>query len=243
MSEPPSHHLAWLALQYICDELADDDRQAFEQRLADDQAAREAVAEAVEQCAAIRMAYCNWPGESPTNRPELAAAIEAGRGLPPSRLKRRAMFAAAWMVAAAAASLAALMLLPGNAERPQDPSAAGGLNGDAHALARAYIASESIQAHWATWAWPAEGSRDLEWGALELAPHIGGSNAEDAARLGSDDEAFLARDDVTIADTIDAVDWDSMPVDPLIPKADDWMLALVAVGDSAANAEGSDNEP
>lgn len=34
-----------------------------------------------------------------------------------------------------------------------------------------------------------------------------------------------------------------MPVDPLIPKADDWMLALVAVGDSAANAEGSDNEP
>ena len=51
---PQEHNeLDWLAFRYVADELPADARSAFEQRLAEDQTAREAVAEAVELAAAV----------------------------------------------------------------------------------------------------------------------------------------------------------------------------------------------
>ena len=47
--------LQWLAFQYIADELSDEERNAFEARLANDQEVREAVARAVELSTAIRL--------------------------------------------------------------------------------------------------------------------------------------------------------------------------------------------
>ena len=49
--------LVFTALQYIGDELTDDARGAFEARLLNDQAAREAVASAVEVSLATRAAF------------------------------------------------------------------------------------------------------------------------------------------------------------------------------------------
>lgn len=46
--EPTENSLEWLAFCYVADELSADERAAFEERLATDQAAREAVAAAVE---------------------------------------------------------------------------------------------------------------------------------------------------------------------------------------------------
>jgi hypothetical protein len=48
--------LHWLAFRYVCGELSADEETAFECRLAEDQAAREAVAAAVELQQAIRVA-------------------------------------------------------------------------------------------------------------------------------------------------------------------------------------------
>ena len=45
--------LAWLAFRYVSDELSVEETAAFEERLASDQAAREAVAEAVLLCEAV----------------------------------------------------------------------------------------------------------------------------------------------------------------------------------------------
>ncbi len=42
------NELDWLAFQYLTDELSEDERQAFEARLADDQFAREALAKSVD---------------------------------------------------------------------------------------------------------------------------------------------------------------------------------------------------
>jgi anti-sigma factor RsiW len=50
------NHFDWLAFQYVADELADDEREAFESQLADDQHAREALARAVETMQAIAAA-------------------------------------------------------------------------------------------------------------------------------------------------------------------------------------------
>lgn len=52
----PSEELDWLAFCYVSGELLDDDRTAFEVRLADDQDACEAVARAVELMQAIVVA-------------------------------------------------------------------------------------------------------------------------------------------------------------------------------------------
>lgn len=53
--EPTENSLDWLAFCYVADELSDDERAAFEMRLATDQAAREAVAAAVELSLATQL--------------------------------------------------------------------------------------------------------------------------------------------------------------------------------------------
>ena len=52
-SRPESEVLDWLAFCYVSGELDGDERTAFENRLADDQVAREAVARAVELTEAV----------------------------------------------------------------------------------------------------------------------------------------------------------------------------------------------
>ncbi len=49
--------LEWLAFRYIADELTDDEKVAFEERLLTDQSAREAVAEMVRQTQLVSEAY------------------------------------------------------------------------------------------------------------------------------------------------------------------------------------------
>ena len=61
----PADELAWLAYCFVTGELSEGDAAAFEQRLSVDQAAREAVAEAVELCQAAAVA-CSREVEQPT---------------------------------------------------------------------------------------------------------------------------------------------------------------------------------
>jgi len=51
--KPTEHNLDWLAFRYVSGELTGDETESFELRLADDQAARDAVASAVELSQAI----------------------------------------------------------------------------------------------------------------------------------------------------------------------------------------------
>lgn len=72
----PQHELLWLAIRYVLAELPAGEAEAFDARLADDQAVREAVATAVELIAAYRLAEAEIEVE--TLCP--AAAINAGAG-------------------------------------------------------------------------------------------------------------------------------------------------------------------
>lgn len=99
----PSEELNLLALQYLGDDLTDDARAAFETRLLDDQAAREAVASAVELTLAAREAFAE------------DAVLVAAR----DEARRPVAKGAWWNVALAGCALAALvtvsqMLQPGN---------------------------------------------------------------------------------------------------------------------------------
>jgi anti-sigma factor RsiW len=60
-SRPESEELDWLAFCYVSGELAGDERTAFENRLADDQTAREAVARAVELTEAVAVIEARVP--------------------------------------------------------------------------------------------------------------------------------------------------------------------------------------
>jgi len=97
MNEQSPHdaELALLALQYIGDELTDDMRAAFEARLLEDQAAREAVAAAVELTLATRSAFA-----------EDAALVQAREALQRPKGNR-----AWWSVALAAGVLIGLIVV------------------------------------------------------------------------------------------------------------------------------------
>jgi hypothetical protein len=62
----PGSDLPWKAYCYVCRELSAEEEAAFEARLAEDQAAREAVAEAVELAGAVRLVAADaLPGPVP----------------------------------------------------------------------------------------------------------------------------------------------------------------------------------
>lgn len=73
--------LLLLAFRYVSGELAADEAALFEVRLADDQVARDALADAVELCAAMTIGCCDLATQSPqTNRPtrrRIAAVLAA----------------------------------------------------------------------------------------------------------------------------------------------------------------------
>lgn len=67
MNKPPNHkqdELAWLAFQYVAGDFSAAESEQFEERLATDQAAREAVAEAVELFHAVCAAEAAEPAYS-----------------------------------------------------------------------------------------------------------------------------------------------------------------------------------
>lgn len=99
MGQEKPEDLDWLAFCYIADELSPDEAAAFEERLADDQQAREAVARAVELTRAVAAAC-------PEVRSRPAPVSRAARG------RRRAGPAGhlAWTAIAVAACLVVALL-------------------------------------------------------------------------------------------------------------------------------------
>jgi anti-sigma factor RsiW len=90
-NRPESDELDWLAYCYLSDELHGDERSTFENRLADDQAAREALARSVELMQAIAVAEAH-EGQRP-----VPAAVIRRTTTWPRRL--------AWMSLGASAAL------------------------------------------------------------------------------------------------------------------------------------------
>jgi hypothetical protein len=103
MSPQPPADLDWLAFQYIHDELSADQAEEFEQRMAEDQAAREAVAEAVLLCQAV--------------------AAGAKEVIPAGTEHRSWLLHAAWAAIGAAACLALVFVLRSPTRQPVTPLA------------------------------------------------------------------------------------------------------------------------
>jgi hypothetical protein len=103
MSHPASTDLDWLAFQYVNDELTADDAEQFEARLSEDQAAREAVAQAVLLCQAVAAGA----------KDVVLAASD----------RRSWLLHVAWAAASAAACLALVFVLRSPVDRPTTPVA------------------------------------------------------------------------------------------------------------------------
>jgi anti-sigma factor RsiW len=89
MSKHDPADLPWLAFQYVNDELSPDETAQFEERLATDQAAREAVAESM----------------------LLVQAVSAGARMTPASAQRSWKQHAAWAAVGAAACLATIFVV------------------------------------------------------------------------------------------------------------------------------------
>lgn len=96
-----SADLAWLAYRYVADELTAEEASTFELRLAEDQTAREAVAQAVELSSAVKVALHDSAIE-----PEPAVCTVEARGF---WSQKTWLQPAAWMAVGAAACLAAVV--------------------------------------------------------------------------------------------------------------------------------------
>ena len=108
--------LLWAAFCYASDELTPEAAEAFEERLATEQGAREALAQAVATTEAVTLAYA----ADERDRPRVAMANEVGRA---SRARR---FTWAAAVAGACLAIAAVVhFLPGGKNRPEATSATG----------------------------------------------------------------------------------------------------------------------
>jgi hypothetical protein len=103
----PERHddLDWLAFRYVADELAPDKAAAFEERLAHDPEACNAVARAVELIGAIAGAGC----EAPTATRPRVSVVVAGPQRAADRARSRWLV---WVAVAAAAVLAVAVSLP-----------------------------------------------------------------------------------------------------------------------------------
>jgi hypothetical protein len=73
--------LLWLAFRYVAGELDVDESEAFEHRLSQDQAAREAVAEAVGLVQAVALGHSPAHTSLPIRRPRRTAMIGVAAGL------------------------------------------------------------------------------------------------------------------------------------------------------------------
>lgn len=106
MPSDPNRDLDWLAFRYISGEMTAEEADAFECRLADDQGAREAVAQAVALTAAVSLA-------APSTREVLPL--------------RRRRLVSTWVIVAASAACLALLAWPlfrSDAQRRLTPAVA-----------------------------------------------------------------------------------------------------------------------
>lgn len=94
MTDNQHDDLNWLAFRYIADEMSDDERSRFDARLADDLAAQQAVAQAVELTQAIALSEA-------LEKPALSREPVATTSQSQTWLRR-----AVWMAAGASACLA-----------------------------------------------------------------------------------------------------------------------------------------
>ena len=163
----PGDDLRWLAFQYVAGELAGAELERFEASLLEDQAAREAVGEAVELTQATHLA-CRRP------------AVVASRTAETSTSAR--WVPAAWMTIGAALSLLLVIGLQ-FARWPTPPSDSDGKMADPGLLAVAWIENsenEEVRSLWGT-----EPTADEEWD--HQAPWL----AEDET-VGDDDGGWMA---------------------------------------------------
>jgi hypothetical protein len=153
--------LLWLAVRYLTGELGRDDVEAFERRLDQEQAAREALAQAVELAGAI------------ATLPAAAAAAPGAAAAPVVSfpLGGRNSIIAVFALAAAAAILWLLVLPRGPVAPPEDGR--GKAVDHAHALARAGRAMDSAAVA-------------LAWSTLREACDVEGQDPD--LRLASNDE-------------------------------------------------------
>ncbi len=90
------HELAWLAFQYIAGDLSCPDREVFERRLAEDQAAREAVAAMVDLVQCVE-----------------AAELEMARVAPATSVEATSWARAAWVALSTVACLVMFVAIHG----------------------------------------------------------------------------------------------------------------------------------
>lgn len=115
MTTPSPEHgtdreaLAWRAFQYVARELGADDEAAFELRLADDEAAQEEVAKAVELWRTVDAACTGGAAaESIPEKLSLVSVAAAANGAGEGNGWRTALERLAWMAGGVAACLAAV---------------------------------------------------------------------------------------------------------------------------------------
>lgn len=209
----------WLALRYVGDEMSADERAEFEALLADDQAARESVAAAVEIFAAIPLALNASVPQSassvgtPSNVPvEFAVAAEFVR---PQTARRRVWLQrAVWSSIGAAACLVAVLGVYGLRNEVSSPAGAVGDN----ALGN-HVVSEGasdLGLEWTNLSDQADALEILAYGDFPMLP---------GATAGGGPSA-VATDNNTGGN--DADDSDSADNSPEQLVAPGWLLAAVS---------------
>ena len=222
-NEPPHGELSgqdvsWLALAYVCNELSAADCEAFEQQLLDDQLAREAVAAAVEECSAIRLAFAQGAAQSTEEVPhrEIAPAHAIERPVRKSGWQRAGL-ALSWMLSGAAACWVAITLISNfNSDRPGTSGVAAltpAETAERQALAQAYIDSDYVGAQFAPWS-----ERDM-----------------------NNEVGYLASlEETPLTSPADLVSGEAA-AEPSLARSDDWMLALAALDVSPASSTDQEN--
>ena len=100
--------LEWLAFQYLTDELSEDGQVQFEDRLARDQLAREALARAVELTQAVAMVESS---HTASNEAGVASAMVATQFVPQNRASSAWMTPVAWLSVAGLVCVAAVLYM------------------------------------------------------------------------------------------------------------------------------------
>lgn len=145
---PFADDLDWTAFCYVAGELSADEAARFEDRLAGDQAAREAVARAVEVASAALQVAEQRMAVAALSSADVPAAAPADSHLPP-RSRPRSVRLAAWgsLAAAAAITVVVWRLLPGQISQPTELARAV----DPEALSEIVVTWSELQAEPEPW--------------------------------------------------------------------------------------------
>jgi anti-sigma factor RsiW len=226
MKNPELEKLLLEAVEYVLDDLPPAEREAFEARLADDQAAREAVAEAVVLCRSLRAALTELVEEqtglslcpdglgrpphgefsdslSQSARAADGAVLPGAALLPASSVERLWRRPAFWAATAIAASIALVVFVADVARGPnlaQHPPAGAGRSG-----LDASVAERSV-----------DGEKELAVAWLNSA------SLTDAS-----DEAAVSESAINSDDDLALVDAHGDFVSPALSPESDWLFEAV----------------